>query len=405
MALLLIMSALISGSEVAFFSLSPTQINHLKNKKSINSATILKLLQNPHNLLATILIGNNLVNIGIIIFSSIITNTIFNFDDAKTIGFLLQIVGLTFILLLFGEIIPKVYANHNSLRFAHIMSIPIYAMGKFFNPLCKLLIQLSVLVNKPFIPKEVSMDDISYALDITSDSMSSEKDILQSIVKLRNTDVEEIMKSRVDVVAIEITKSFKEIKEKIVQTRYSRIPVYIETFDNVKGILYVKDLLPHIQKTNFRWQTLIRPPYYVPYTKKIDDLLVDFQESKVHLAIVIDEYGGTSGIITLDDILEEIVGELNDEFDNDEFEYTEIAENIFLFDGKFLLNDFYKVVNVENTIFDEIKGEADTLAGLILEIKGDFPELFEEIHFKSFTFKIEAEDKRRIQKIKVTINS
>lgn len=364
---------------------------------------ILKLLQKPQNLLATILVGNNFVNIGIVIISTYITNSIFDFSQAQTIGFVFQVVIITFLLLLFGEIIPKVYANQFSVQFASIMAMPIYIMQKVFSPISSILMKLSVLVNKPFIAKEVSMDDISYALDITSDSLSSEKEILESIVKLRNTDVEEIMKSRVDVVAVDISKNFKEIKDKIIKSGYSRIPVYRDTFDDVKGILYVKDLLPHIQKSAFRWQTLIRPPYYVPYTKKIDDLLEDFQESKVHLAIVIDEYGGTSGIITLDDILEEIVGELNDEFDNEDFEYTAVAENVFLFEGKFLLNDFYKVANVENTVFDAIKGDADTLAGLILEIKGDFPQLFEEITYKNFVFKIEAEDKRRIQKIKVTI--
>lgn len=403
MLFLLLSSALISGSEVAFFSLSPTHLSFIKKRNHRNTNMILKLLQKPQNLLATILVGNNFVNIGIVIISTYITNSIFDFSQAQTIGFVFQVVIITFLLLLFGEIIPKVYANQFSVQFASIMAMPIYIMQKVFSPISSILMKLSVLVNKPFIAKEVSMDDISYALDITSDSLSSEKEILESIVKLRNTDVEEIMKSRVDVVAVDISKNFKEIKDKIIKSGYSRIPVYRDTFDDVKGILYVKDLLPHIQKSAFRWQTLIRPPYYVPYTKKIDDLLEDFQESKVHLAIVIDEYGGTSGIITLDDILEEIVGELNDEFDNEDFEYTAVAENVFLFEGKFLLNDFYKVANVENTVFDAIKGDADTLAGLILEIKGDFPQLFEEITYKNFVFKIEAEDKRRIQKIKVTI--
>ncbi len=401
---LLLSSALISGSEVAYFSLGATDKQKLQKKGRTNQR-VLKNLDNPEKLLATILTSNNFVNIGIIILSAYITNNLITIENSPVLEFGIQVVLITFFLLLFGEIIPKVYATHFALGFAKFMAFPLQILEKLFRPVNSLLIYSTSFVNRRLQKhrKKISMHEISQALELTSDKeLSEEKEILEGIVKFGNKSVDEIMKPRVDVIAIEIKTNFSKVLQVINDTGYSRIPVFINSFDNISGILYIKDILPHAHKGNsFKWQTLIRAPFYVPETKKISSLLEEFQKSKVHLAVVVDEYGGTSGIVTLEDILEEIVGDITDEFDDEENFYSKISENIFMFDGKVLLGDFYRTVDCNDDVFDEIKGDADTLAGLILEIKGEIPPLHEKINYNKFHFTIEAVDNRRIKQIKV----
>lgn len=406
--ILLFSSALISGSEVAYFSLNPQDREKLKSTKSKQNHAILKNLENPEKLLATILVANNFVNVGIVILSAYATGKLFNFEAAPTIGFIFQVIVITFILLLFGEIVPKVYASSHPLSFARFMAIPLTVLERIFSPINAILIHSTSFVNKHFQKQtqNISVNELSQALELTLEHEHAEdKEILEGIVKFGNKNVVEIMRSRVDVEALEIKDSYTKVINKINESGYSRIPVYDGSFDNIKGILYIKDLLPHIhKKENFKWQTIIRPPFYVPETKKIDDLLEEFQKNKVHMAIVVDEYGGSSGIVTLEDVLEEIVGEIADEFDDDENYFTKIAENKYLFDGKILLNDFYKITGSNDHVFDDYKGDADTLAGLILELKGEIPDKHEKLNCENFVFTIEAVDNRRIKKIKVEIN-
>ncbi len=397
---------MISGSEVAYFSLSAAEKQKLKKPGRTNQR-VLENLDNPEKLLATILVTNNFVNVGIIILTAYVSNGLISFTDAPILEFTFQVVLITFFLLLFGEIIPKVYATHSALRFSKTMALPLQTLEKLFRPINSILIFSTGFVNKRMQKhrKNISIDEISQALELTSDyELSDEKDILEGIVKFGNKNVSEIMKSRVDVVALDIKTQFDEVINTINDSGYSRIPVYIDSFDNVSGILYIKDILPHYHKTKaFKWQTLIRPPFYVPDTKKISSLLEEFQKSKIHLAIVVDEYGGTSGIVTLEDILEEIVGDITDEFDEEENFFTKINDKTFLFDAKVLLGDFYRITNCDDTIFDDVKGDADTLAGLILELKGEIPKINEEIKCKQFVFTIKEVDNRRIKEIKVTI--
>ncbi|TKG88916.1 gliding motility-associated protein GldE [Puteibacter caeruleilacunae] len=407
--MLLFISALVSGSEVAFFSLNPADKDELKSRKTRSAGLVLKQIDSPQKLLATILVANNFVNVGIVILSSWITNSLLDFTGNHVLGFIFQVVVITALLLLFGEIIPKVYAAQHPKGFSLLMAGPLNVLEKIFRPVNTLLISSTSFVNRRFKKhkQNISIDDISEALELTSnEDLKQDKDILEGIIKFGNISVDEIMRSRVDVVALELKDDFMKALSVINESGFSRIPVYSESFDNVRGILYVKDLLPHIHKgKTFKWQSVIRPPFYVPETKKIDDLLEEFQKNKVHMAIVVDEYGGTSGIITLEDILEEIVGEISDEYDEDEKYYTKIDDKHYQFDGKILLNDFYKVLNCPDDIFDQIKGDADTLAGLILEIKGDIPEKNETITYGNFLFSIEAADDRRIKQIKVEIQS
>ncbi|WP_372775115.1 gliding motility-associated protein GldE [Mangrovibacterium sp.] len=404
-ALLLISSALISGSEVAYFSISPKDRQMLNGQKEKNSHFILRNLENPEKLLATILVANNFVNVGIVILSSYTTSMLVDFSKAPTIGFIFQIIVITFFLLLFGEIIPKVYATRHSLRVARIMAIPLNLLERFFSPINAILIYSTSFVNKRMQkhPQNISVDELSQALELTADhEISEDKDILEGIVKFGNKNAVEVMRPRVDVEAIDTKDSLDKLINLINETGYSRIPVYAESFDNIRGILYIKDLLPHLNnRENFHWQSIIRPPFYVPETKKIDDLLEEFQKNKVHMAIVVDEYGGSSGIVTLEDILEEIVGEIADEFDEDENYFTKISEDKFLFDGKILLSDFYKITGSDDHVFDACKGDADTLAGLILELRGEIPALHEKVSYANFIFSIEGVDNRRIKKIKV----
>lgn len=405
---LLFSSALISGSEVAYFSLSPQDQEKLKSAKSRQNDAIQKNLESPEKLLATILVANNFVNVGIVILSAYTVGKLFNFTSSPTLGFIIQVVIITFILLLFGEIIPKVYATRRPLGFARFMAIPLTVLERIFRPVNSVLIYSTSFVKKRFQKQtqNISVNELSQALELTLEHEHNEdKEILEGIVKFGNKNVVEIMRSRVDVEALDLKDSYNKVINLINESGYSRIPVYSGSFDNIKGILYIKDLLPHIhKKENFKWQTIIRPPFYVPETKKIDDLLEEFQKNKVHMAIVVDEYGGSSGIVTLEDVLEEIVGEIVDEFDEEENYFAKISENKYLFDGKILLHDFYKITGTSDHVFDDYKGDADTLAGLILELKGEIPVVHEKLTCENFDFSIESVDNRRIKKIKVEIN-
>ncbi len=405
--ILLIGSGAVSGSEVAFFSLNPGQRSKLMHMHTSASRRVMKLLAKPEKLLATILISNNFINVGIVIISTFLTTEIFEFNHDPFWAFFIQVVIVTFLILLIGEIIPKLYANHRALRFSLFISYPIMVVDKLFAPLSNFLILSTSVVNKKLASKKsnISMVDLSDALDLTTGVVTEEKKILRSIVRFSNIEVNEIMRPRMDVVAVDISTEFSKLTKVVNESGYSRIPVYSETFDNVRGILYVKDLLPHLGKADsFNWQSLIRPSYYVPGGKKINVLLQEFREKKIHLAIVVDEYGGTEGIVTLEDILEEIVGEITDESDEVESLYTRLDERNYIFDGKVLLNDFYKSLGVQEDIFEKIRGDADTLAGLLLEVIGDIPAVNEKYTIDPFTFTITAVDNRRIKKIKVTLD-
>lgn len=404
---LLGLSAIISGSEVALFSLDPKEIESLKSSKKRSAQLILRLLADPEQLLASILVGNNFINIAIVLLTAHISNSLISFGDAKTLEFVFQIVFITFLLLLAGEIIPKVYAAHFPKNFALRFAPFVLLLGKITRPVNYLLISSTSFVNKRMNRhrKVISIEDISKALKLANhEELSDDKEMLEGIVKFGSKSVSEIMHSRLDMVAIDFKANFNEVLETVRTAGYSRYPVYSGTLDQIRGILYLKDLLPHLTKgVSFKWQQLIRPPFFVPEIKKIDDLLEEFQKSKVHMAIAVDEFGGTSGLVTLEDILEEVVGDIADEFDVEEKFFTQLGPDEYLFDGKTLLNDFYKVVDCEDNIFDEVKGEADTLAGLILELTGEFPALHKKIACLNFTFQVEAIDQRRISEIKVTV--
>tara|TARA_B100000768_G_scaffold26600_1_gene24697 strand:+ start:30121 stop:31353 length:1233 start_codon:yes stop_codon:yes gene_type:complete len=403
---LIICSALISGSEVAFFSIDPKKWN--KKEEKISYKLIGKLLEKPNKLLATILIANNFVNVGIIILSTYITSNVFNFESAPILKFIIQVVVVTFLLLMLGELIPKVFANQNPLKFARIMAHPLMFLNKLFYPLSSVLVHSTSFIEKRFNSKgyNISVDDLSNVLDIAgeNDTNIEEKRILRSIVEFGNIQVKEIMKSRVDVTAFSINTSFDEVKKEIIKSGYSRTPVYSESFDKIKGILYIKDLLPHLDTKEFEWKTILRSPFFVPEGKMIDDLMREFQQKKIHLAIVVDEYGGTSGIVTLEDIIEEIVGDINDEFDDDGVKFSKLDSQNYIFEGKTSINDALKILNLDFDYFDEIKGESDSLAGLILEMKGNIPDVGEVLKFNHLTFKIESVDKRRIKRVKITID-
>lgn len=402
--LLLISSALISGSEVAFFSLSPLQLHKLKENKAKRNELIIKLLEKPEKLLATILIVNNFINIGIVILSSYVINSAFDFTQSPVLGFVFQIIIITFLLLLFGEILPKVYASHSSLAFAFTTVHVLNFSSNLFKPLSSFLIKsTSIAVKKK--KHNISVQDLSDAFELTKSGFKENKKILEGIVNFGNIDVTGIMKPRVDIVAADSNFGFKKILQIITDSGYSRIPVYEETPDNMKGVLCIKDLLPYIEKEDdFKWYELIREPYFVPDTIKIDDLLEEFQTKKIHISIVIDEYGGFLGIATLEDILEVIIGEITGEYDDIEIPYKQVDKNTYILDGKIQLYDLYKINTIEDNVFEDIRGEADSIAGLILEMEGRIPEKGEIIKFQNYTFEIIAADKRKIKKIKLKIN-
>ena len=407
MFVLLFISALISGSEVAFFSINASGINKLKKDSSTSCKRVLKLLEIPERLLATILISNNFVNIAIVLLSTYITDGLFDFSSHLAIGLIFQIVVVTFLLLLFGEVIPKVYASQSSLTFSKFMSGPLFVLERVLRPLSLILVKSTSVVNKRIKrKKQISITELSHALELTTEDLSEDKEILESIVNFSKKYAHEIMVSRVDVVAVDLQTTFTKLVSVIIESGYSRIPVYSGDFDNIRGVLYVKDLLPHIQKSNtFRWQSLIRPPFYIPDSKKINDLLEDFQKKKIHMAIVVDEYGGTSGIITLEDILEEIIGEIRDEHDEEKSLFTQNEDGSYSFDGKINFSDFLDVIELEENYFDSIERDSDTLAGFILEVKEEIPNKHDIIEFKDVNVTIEAVDDRRIKKIKFQYKS
>ena len=405
---LLVLSGFASGSEIAFFSLSPADLSELEEERNVHDRQILQLREDSERTLATILITNNLVNVTIIMLCNYFFAQVVDFGNAYWVEFICITVLLTFMLLLFGEIMPKIYTRQQPLRFCRTVAGGILFCRKLFWPLETILMKSGILAGK-VLQKEnhvLSVDDLEQALELTDkEDIKEEQRMLEGIVRFGDETAKEIMTSRQDVIDLDFKSSFTDVLKCIIENNYSRIPVYQDTIDNVRGILYIKDLLPHLRKpATFRWQSLIRPPYFVPETKKIDDLLREFQENKVHIAIVVDEFGGTSGIVTLEDILEEIVGEINDEYDEDEKSYVRINSNTFVFEGKTLLSDFYKILKLDDEIFAEVEGDADSLAGLLLEIKGDFPELHEKIDYQNFTFEIMELEERRISKVKVVVH-
>lgn len=405
--LLLLVSGFASGSEIAFFSLTPQDVDELEPEKSSTDKQICDLREVSERTLATILITNNLVNVTIIMLCNYIFSSILKFN-AEWMEFLCITVLLTFLLLLFGEIMPKVYSRQNALSFCRRAVNGIYFLRKLFWPFETILIKSGIIAEKA-VPKEtrqLSVDDLEQALELTDkDEIKDEQSMLKGIIRFGDETAKEIMTSRQDIVDLDIKSTYTEVLKCIVDNNYSRIPVYQDNTDNIRGILYIKDLLPYLGKpSTFRWQSLIRPPYFVPETKKIDDLLREFQENKVHIAIVVDEYGGTSGIVTLEDILEEIVGEINDEYDTEEKNYTKLNYNTYIFEGKTLLSDFSKILNIDDDEFSDVEGDADTLAGLLLEIKGNFPSLHERIEYKNYVFEVLGLEERRISKVKVIVH-
>jgi putative hemolysin len=409
--ILLIFTALISGSEMAFFSLDSKKLEELKNNKKYNPDNIHKLVSQPQKLLATLLIANNLVNISIVIIATYVTVKLFNLTDHYLFGFFIEFVVITSMILLFGEMLPKIYANKYSLRVANFMASPMLFLMTLFHPLSIIMVKSTRLIEKRIAAKkhDISFDDLSKAIEITSNekSLVHEKKILKRIVKFGDIEVSGVMKPRIDVIAVDFNTPFSELISIIKDAGFSRLPVYKESFDNVAGILHIKDLLKYLNKNkNFAWQELIRPTIFVPENKKINDLLNEIREKKIHMAVVVDEYGGTSGIVTLEDILEEIVGEINDEYDeeNESVDFQKIDDFNYIFEGKTLLNDLIKIINVPDTFFDDIKGEAESLAGFILEITGKIPHKKEIVTFKNLTFTIESADHRRIIKINLNIN-
>lgn len=405
--LLLLCSGFVSASEIAFFSLSPSDINEIDAEKHSSDQKIKKLLNKSERLLATILISNNLVNVAIIMLLNYFILEWIHFGAAEWVEFLFMTVLLTFLLLLFGEIMPKIYSANHTLSFCRFSAPVLSLLERLWYPLSSVLIRFQVVVERirSHEPQSLTVDDLEKAMELTDKKdIAQESSMLQGIIRFGGEMAREIMTPRIDIVDLELKATFPEVLECIVQNNYSRIPVYQDTQDNIKGVLYIKDLLPHLGKpAHFRWQSLIRPPYFVPETKMIDSLLRDFQANKVHIAIVVDEFGGTSGIVTMEDIIEEIVGEINDEYDDDERSYIRINQNTYVFEAKTLLTDFYRIMQIEDDFFEDVEGDADTLAGLLLEIKGEFPKQDEKITYKHLTFQAIEMDQRRIVKIKLIV--
>jgi len=409
---LLACSALISGSEVALFSLTPSDFDVDEGKISAKQQILIRLLDRPKKLLATILVANNFVNIAIVLLFDALADSLFAGINSVFFGinirFVVEVVIVTFLILLFGEILPKIYANRNKVKFSHFMAFPLGVLDKLFSVFSLPMRYVTVLIHNKLGKQKsnLSVDQLSQALELTSeeDTTKEEQKILQGIVSFGNTVTKQVMKNRMDVFALNKEQSYKEVIEEIVEQGYSRIPVYEDSIDNILGILYIKDLLPHLDDTNFKWQDLIREAFFVPENKKLDDLLNDFKEKKNHLAIVVDEYGGTSGIISLEDIIEEIVGDISDEFDDEDLVFSKLDDYNFVFEGKTPMKDFYRVIKLEeNDFIEEKRGEAETLAGFLLEISGEFPKKNQELKVEHFTFTIEVVDNKRIKQVKLNI--
>ena len=413
LVLLLFCSALVSGAEVAFFGLSPTEVNTIAQNNTTKGNIIIKLLDRPKKLLATILIANNAINIGVVLLFNVIGDTLFSnityvLFNFISVRFLLEVVVATFLILMFGEILPKVYANRNRDSFSHFMAYPLKVLDFIFSPLSLPMRSSTIYLNNKLgkYKSNLSVDHLSQALELTSegDTTKEEQKLLEGIVSFGNTDTKQVMRPRIDLFALSEDMKFPEVLNEIKIQGYSRIPVFSENMDNVLGVLYVKDLLPYIDRKTFNWISLIREPYFVPENKKLDDLLLEFQDKKNHLAVVVDEYGGTSGIVTLEDIIEEIVGDISDEFDDEDLVYSKLDEFKYVFEGKTTLKDFYRVVKLEDEqVFEEQKGESETIAGFVLEIAGSFPRKGEKIVFKNYEFIVESLDKKRLKQIKVIL--
>ncbi len=411
--LLLLCSALVSGAEVAFFGLSPTDLNEIEQNKTSKGNIIVKLLERPKKLLATILIANNAINIAVVLLFNVIGNTIFSkinylLFNFISVRFLIEVVVATFLILMFGEILPKVYANRNRTSFSHFMAYPLKVLDFLFSPISLPMRSGTIYLHKKLgkHKSNLSVDHLSQALELTSegDTTKQEQKILKGIVTFGNTDTKQVMRPRIDLFALSEDMKFPEVLNEIKINGYSRIPVFSEHMDNVLGVLYVKDLLPYLDRKSFNWVDLIREPYFVPENKKLDDLLLEFQEKKNHLAVVVDEYGGTSGIVTLEDIIEEIVGDISDEFDDEDLIYSKLDEFNYVFDGKTTLKDFYRVLKiVDYEDFENQKGESETIAGFVLEIARSFPKKGDKILFKEYKFIVESLDKKRLKQIKVIL--
>lgn len=405
--LLLICSALISGSEVAYFSLGPAELGEIEGKEDKSIGILRNLLERPKRLLATILIANNFINVAIVILSTYLSDLLIDHSLSEVTQFLIQVVVVTFLLLLLGEVIPKVYANKKPLSLAKFMAQPLYYIRGILTPISGVLVNSTNFIDKRIKKRghNISVDELSQALELTSDEYGKDEEqkILEGIVKFGNTEVKQVMTSRVDVVSLDENLTFNEVIETILEAGFSRIPIHKESFDNILGVLYIKDVLPHLNKEKFDWLKIIRKPFFVPENKKIDDLLKEFQTRKTHLAIVVDEYGGSSGIISLEDILEEIVGEISDEFDDEDLVYSKLDEFNYVFEGKTPLNDMYRVLNIEGEDFEAEKGESETMAGFVLELFGKIPKKNEKLRFNEYQITIEAADKRRVKRIKLTL--
>lgn len=403
--ILLVCSGLASASEIAFFSLTPQHLAEISEERRSCDTRILQLREHSDRVLATILILNNLVNVGVIMLLNYFFMDWLHFGQgAEWLEFLLLTVLLTFLLLLFGEIMPKIYSTQHTLLFARFAAPLLFVIQKIFYPISSMLMLSKAFTDRlvSYETESLTVDDLEKAMELTNKKdIAEESQMLQGIIRFGGEMAREIMTPRVDIVDLDMDTSFQDVIKCVVENNYSRIPVYKGSSDNIQGVLYIKDLLPHLQKTAFRWQSLIRPPYFVPETKMIDDLLRDFQQNKVHIAIVVDEFGGTSGIVTMEDIIEEIIGDIDDEYDDDEKTYQRLNQNTYVFQAKTLLTDFYRIMKLDDDFFDEIEGDADTLAGLLLELKGEFPALRERLTYRNFTFEVMEMDERRIVSIKV----
>ncbi len=406
---LLFCCAMVAAAEVALFSLTQKDLVELAQKNASKSIVINQLLEKPKKLLATILIANNFLHIAIVILFSFSLDKVFSAITIPVLKFIVEVVLVTFLILLFGEVLPKVYANRNNMKFASFIAYPILLLNKLLSPISSPMRAFTVYIHDKLGKQKsnFSVNKLSQALELTLDADTSheEQKILEGIVSFGNTDTKQVMSPRIDIFALEIGESFAEIYPKIVEKGYSRIPVYKDNIDHIEGVLYIKDLIPHINKIPFDWKTLLREPFFVPENKKLDNLLKDFQSMKSHLAIVVDEYGGTSGLVSLEDVVEEIVGDISDEFDDDEINFTQIDDQNYLFEGKINLKDFYRIIDVDEDLFENSKGEAETLAGFVLEIVGNFPRRKQKIQFENCLFTIEAVDKKRVKQIKVTIDA
>lgn len=400
---------MVAASEVALFSLTPKNISDLEQKNPSKAIVVNQMLSKPKKLLATILVANNFLHISIVILFSFSLDEVFSTIASPLLKFIVEVVLVTFLILLFGEVLPKVYASRNNIKFASFIAYPLSLLDKLLSP-----ISLPMRAFTNFIQEKLgkqktnfSVDQLSQALELTSteDTSQEEQKLLEGIVSFGNTDTKQVMSPRIDLFALDIEETFAEIFPKIVEKGYSRIPVYRDNIDHIEGVLFIKDLIPHINKKEFDWKTLLREPFFVPENKKLDDLLKDFQGMKSHLAIVVDEYGGTSGIVSLEDVIEEIVGDISDEFDDENINFSQIDDRNYLFEGKINLKDFYRIIDVDENLFEIRKGEAETLAGFILEILGNFPKKGQKIQFENCLFTIEVVDKKRVKQIKVTIDA